>query len=243
MNFRGTEIYLAPSNYTPPEPPELPEAKEIFPIGDRLVETVNEVVDPETWGVEGVSIELKAKTLIVKNTPEVLAHVGELLQELRRNSGPLVSLEVRFITVEDNFLRDVGVDVRGLGDNSKGVGVPGLGTSAPQDDLFFGTPANPQGVPLGVKPEPASAGTSNDSGIYYNDGQDGGYRARVENLFDSVLGNPNTLMSTGGISLQHTFLDDTQIEVILRAVQKSERIQQITASKITVYNTQRATVE
>lgn len=242
QNFRGTDIYLAPSNYTPPEPPELPEAKEIYPM-DNLATTIKEVVDPETWAAEGASLDLKAGTLIARNTSEVLAKVSELLEELRRNSGPLVSLEVRFITVEDNFLRDVGVDFRGLGDNAQGIGVPGLGTSAPQDDVFFGTPANPQGVPLGVHPEPKSVGTSNQSGMFYNDGQDGGYRGRVENLFDSVLGNPNALLGTGGMSIQHTFLDDVQMEVILRAVQKSERVQQITASKITVYNTQRATVE
>ena len=58
-----------------------------------------------------------------------------------------------------------------------------------------------------------------------------------------MLGNAGTLMGTGGLSLQHTFLDDTQMEVILRAVQKSERIETITASKVTVYNTQRAVVE
>src|SRR5438477_1539156 len=111
------------------------------------------------------------------------------------------------------------------------------------DDIFFGTAANPQGVPFGVRPEPPSSGTSNDSGIFYNNGADGAYQARVENLFDSVLGNPNVLLGTGGLSFQHTFLDDTQLEVILRAVEKSQRIQKINASKITVYNTQRAVVE
>jgi type II secretory pathway component GspD/PulD (secretin) len=50
------------------------------------------------------------------------------------------------------------------------------------------------------------------------------------------------LTGSGGLSFQHTVLDDTQIEVILRAVEKSERIQQITAPTITVYNTQRANV-
>jgi len=242
QNYRGTDIYLAPSNYTPPEPPELPEPQPIYPT-EQLVDTIKQMVEPESWNAEGASLDLKGGTLIGRNTVEVLNEVQTLLDELRRNSGPLVSMEVRFITVEDNFLRDVGVDVRGLGDNAQGIGVAGLGANAPNDDLFFGTPANPQGVPLGVKPEPGSAGTSNDSGAFYNDGSDGAYRARVENLFDSVLGNSNTLLGTGGMALQHTFLDDTQVEVILRAVEKSERVQQITATKLTVYNTQRATVE
>jgi type II secretory pathway component GspD/PulD (secretin) len=241
-NFRGADIYLAPSNYTPPEPPELPEPAPIFPE-ESLGETIKQVVDPESWSVEGASLDIKNKILIAKNTSETLDKVQALLNELRTNSGPLVNLEVRFMTVEDNFLRDVGVDVRGLGNDSQGQGVQGKGTSAPMDDIFSGTPASPSGLPFGVKPEPGSSGTGKDSGIYYNDGQDGAYQARVENLFDNVLGNPNVLLGTGGLSFQHTFLDDTQVEVILRAVQKSERIQTITADEITVYNTQRATVE
>jgi len=112
------------------------------------------------------------------------------------------------------------------------IGAPGLGTLAPMDDIFFGTVSTPEG-----------GGTGSESGIFYNDGSDGAYQGRVENLFDFVLGNADTLLGTGGLSLQHTFLDDTQVEVILRAVQKSERLQTITASKLTVYNTQRATVE
>jgi type II secretory pathway component GspD/PulD (secretin) len=230
QNFRGTDIYLAPSNYTPPEPPELPEPAPIYPT-DGLTETIKQVVDPESWN-DPATIDIKNGTLIVRNTQETLDKVEQLVEELRRNSGPMVSMEVRFITMEDNFLRDVGVDVRGLGDDSQGVGAPGLGPNQPMDDVFFGTAANPQG-----------SGTGNDAGIYFDDGQDGAYQGRVENLFDSVLGTATTLLGTGGLSLQHTFLDDTAVEVILRAVQKSERLQQITASKLTVYNTQRATVE
>jgi type II secretory pathway component GspD/PulD (secretin)/tetratricopeptide (TPR) repeat protein len=242
QSFRGTEIYLAPSNYTPPEPPELAEPAKILDE-TALTEMIKSTIDPESWAIEGAAADVKNGQLIAKNTPENLDEIARLLERLRENSGPLVHLEVRFLTVEDNFLRDVGVDVRGLGDNSQGVGAPGLGTNAPQDDVFFGTPANPQGVPLGIHPEPSSVGTAGDSGIFYNDGQDGAYQARVENLFDTVLGNPNVLMGTGGLAFQHTFLDDTQMEVILRAVQKSERLQTITAAQTTVWNTQRATME
>jgi len=241
QNFRGTDIFLAPSNFTPPEPPELAEPASIFPQ-DALVDTIKAVVDPETW-IEGTDLQIKNGTLIAKNTSEVLDKIDLLLNELRKSSGPMVSLEVRFISVEDNFLRDVGVDIRGLG-NEPGIGIPSLGSGVPrQDDVFFGSNANPSGVPFGVIPEPHSVGTTNDTGLFYNDGADGQYHARVENLFDTVLGNAGTLLGTGGMTLQHTFLDDTQMEVILRAVQKSERIETLTAANVTVYNTQRAVVE
>jgi type II secretory pathway component HofQ len=231
QNFVGQEINLVPSNFTPPEPPELPDPQPIFQA-ENLVELIKETIGKEgTWD-EPAAIDTKNGIIIARNRPEILQQVEALLDDLRANSGLLVHLEVRFLTAEDNFLRDVGVD----------IGVPGLGTDAPQDDIFFGSAANPYGVPFGVFPEPSSAGTSNDSGMFYNDGQDGAYQARIENLFDVLLGNPEVLTGSGGLSFQHTFLDDTQIEVILRAVEKSERIQQITAPTITVYNTQRANV-
>ncbi|MFV1958694.1 MAG: hypothetical protein ACC662_04705, partial [Planctomycetota bacterium] len=232
---------LVPSNYMPPEPPELPEPTAIFPA-DGLVELIRETIGGADAWEDPASLETRNGIIIARNTSQVLDQVAALLDELRANSGLLVDLEVRFIKAEDSFLRDVGVDLRGLGDNSQGIGAPGLGTNAPQDDIFFGTNANPYGVPFGVFPEPASAGTSNDSGIFYNDGGDGAYQSRVENLYDITLGNPDTMLNTGGLSFQHVYLDDTEIEVILRAVEKTQRVQQVTASRITVYNTQRANV-
>jgi type II secretory pathway component GspD/PulD (secretin)/tetratricopeptide (TPR) repeat protein len=240
-SFVGEEINLWPSNFTPPEPPELPEPTPQFP-SDQLVELIKETIGKEGSWEDPATLEAKKGILIARNTPEILDQVDRLLSELRANTGLLVNLEVRFLSAEDNFLRDVGVDVRGLGDDSGGVGAPGLGTTVVQDDVFFGSPASPFGVPFGVFPEPSSVGTSNDAGIFYNDGSDGRYAGRVENLFDLLLGNPDALTSSGGLSFQHTFLDDTQLEVILRAVEKSERIQEITAPRITVYNTQRANV-
>ena len=241
-NFVGQEINLVPSNFTPPEPPELPEPTPIFPE-EGLVDLIRETIGGETAWEDPATIEVRNRHHHRPQHADASStRCEQLLDELRANSGLLVNLEVRFLTAEDNFLRDVGVDIRGLGDDSQGIGAPGLGTDAPQDDMFFGSPANPYGVPFGVFPEPSSVGTSNDSGIFYNDGQDGAYQGRVENLYDILLGNPETLTGSGGLSFQHTFLDDTEIEVILRAVEKSERLQQITASRITVYNTQRANV-
>jgi Flp pilus assembly secretin CpaC len=244
QSFLGTEINLMPSNFTPPEPPELAEPVEQF-AAEALQELIKETIGgPGAWE-DPASLEARKGILIAKNTPELLDQVQKLLDELRANTGLLVGLEVRFLTVEDNFLRDVGVDMRGLGLTNTTSGLPGLGSSVIQNDVFAGQPSAPQGVnnPFGVNPEPSSVGTARDAGIFYNDGQDGQYSARMENLFDTLLGNPEVLTGSGGLSFQHTFLDDAQMEVILRAVEKSERIQNITSPRITVYNTQRANVQ
>ena len=243
QNFLGAEINLVPSNFTPPEAPELPEPEPII-NADNLVELIQNTIGGEAaW--ENGTIQAQNGILIVRNTQEILGQIDDLLSQLRANSGLLVNLEVRFLTAEDNFLKDVGVDLRGLGNGNNPVAINGQGPLVVQDDVFFGSNANPPGGTVGTNNEPSSVGTSNDAGIFYNDGQDGAYAARVENLFDTTVrtfGNPEVLTASGGLSFQSTFLDDTAIEVILRAVEKSERVQQITAPRITVYNTQRANV-
>ena len=255
-DFPGQEINLVPSKYQPPEPADL-DAEPTSPFEvDSLMDVIRQTIEPDSWDtVENANIEPKNNVLVVTTTPDIHRKIGQFLSDLRRNTGPLISLEVRFLTAEDRFLRDVGVDIRGLGDNTGGVGLPGLGGGTNFDDSFVGSSANPSGSPPGIIPEPSSIGTGSEPGIFYSDGTDGEYKGRVENLFDFILdfderGTATASAATGGLvganaggfTLQHTFLDDTQIEVILRAVQKSERIEQISAPRLTVYDTQRANV-
>ena len=204
---------------------------------DRLQDLIKRAVDP-AWDDDGEN-KIEAKqgtgTLIVRQTPEKQRLVRRLLDDLRKNTGVQVSIEARFITVENNFLQEIGVDLRGLGDDTGGVGVPGPGTNRPLDD--FGI----TGTGVGTSTAPAGVGTDAGSGFFFSDRNgDTDVRGRVENLFDELLGDPTVLDNTGGLSFQFAFLDDTQLEAILRAVQKYERINTLIAPKVLVYNTQRA---
>ncbi|MDE2508133.1 MAG: type II secretory pathway, component PulD, partial [Planctomycetota bacterium] len=49
-------------------------------------------------------------SLIVKHTPEVHEEVADLLRQLRRLQDLQISIEVRFITVNDSFFEQIGVD-------------------------------------------------------------------------------------------------------------------------------------
>ncbi|MCB9831954.1 MAG: hypothetical protein H6807_05715 [Planctomycetes bacterium] len=202
---------------------------------DRLMEVIKTAVDPAWEEDEGNRLSPKAGTLIVRQTPEKQRLVRKLLNDLRKNTGIQVSIESRFITVENNFLQDIGVDLRGLGDDTAGVGVPGPGTSRTFDD--FGQ----AGSGFGTSAVPTGLGTDNSSGVFFSD-REGNYdvRSRAENLFDEQLGDPSRLDNSGGVSFQFAYLDDVQLEAILRAVQKYERINTVTAPRLMVYNTQRA---
>jgi len=254
-DYPGDEINLVPSKYQPPEIWDEPEPQIPFEI-DALIDVIRATIQPESWDtIENADIQVKTGVLVVNTSPEVHREIGKFLSDLRKNTGLLISLEVRFLLAEDRFLRDVGVDIRGLGDQTGGVGLPGLGGGTSFDDSFAGSVANPTGSPPGIIPEPSSIGTSRTPGAFYSDGGDGEYKGRVENLFDFLLQfdrRGNAIASaqgsgfrgdnSGGLSFQHVFLDDTQIEVVLRAVEKNERIEQISAPRLTVYDTQRANV-
>ena len=49
-------------------------------------------------------------SLIIRHTAEVHDQVADLLRQLRRLQDLQVSIEVRFITVSDNFYEQIGVD-------------------------------------------------------------------------------------------------------------------------------------
>jgi type II secretory pathway component GspD/PulD (secretin) len=147
----------------------------------------------------------------------------------------MINIQTRFLSLEDRFLEDIGVDFRGLnGQNgsSASASVP----NAPLDD--FGTPGS-GGV--GTPTNPAGIGTGNDAGAFFVDShdQDLNLRGRVENLYDLALGDQN-FKATGGASVQFTYFSDTIAEAILRAVSKSSNSEVIHAPNLTVYNGQRA---
>ncbi len=202
--------------------------------GDQIKELVTNNVDTDVWqdGVSAIDYR-DPGTLVVKAPAATHAKIRKLLSDLRNTGGMQVSIETRFITVADNFLQDIGVDLRGLGDDSLGAGVAGKGTNATFDDVLAGSAAAPAGI-----------GTGTDSGVFYNfihGSQD--LRSRVENLYDVALGKPGILTGSGGIAIQATYLDDTQVEAILRAVEKSERSTQVIAPRVTAYNNQRSNVQ
>ncbi len=237
-DFKGVDIKLraGAEDMMPPmmEEPMGPEA--LTP--DRIMGLIQDNIEPDSWSPPN-QITSRQGNLIVRNRPDVHEKILSLLDNLRAQAGLLVTVEARFLTVEDNFLEDIGVDLRGLG-NQLPVGsasVPGRGgpmtpsPGEPLDDIAFGSNVAPSG-----------RGTSQNSGVFFDQDSDGDIRSRVENLFDVALGEPNVLTGSGGMSLQYVYLDDVQLEAIFRSVRKTERINMVTAPKITAFNTQRVNV-
>src|SRR5204862_5080363 len=113
---------------------------------DNIGELITNNVDKSVWESGGSVEAVPPGTLVIKCPAATHAKVQQLLDGLRGAGGLQVAIETRFVTVQDNFLQEVGVDLRGLGDNSGGVGVAGQGgiktgaitSPVTFDDVFFG---------------------------------------------------------------------------------------------------------
>jgi len=195
---------------------------------EDLVTLVQENVAVGTWEDEGVAITPEGGNMIVVHSAEVQQQVNQFLEELRRFSASLVTIESKFLVIGDNFLQDVGVDFRGL-DNP---GVPFTDLDDANLDLnpTLGLDNSGDGETL----------TPPSAGAFYDEGGDGDFRGRTEHFFNGALGS--ALSTIGGLTAQYTFLNDIQLSAILRMVEKSESIELINDQVLSVHNTQRAYV-
>ena len=197
-----------------------------------LVDNIIASTDPTYWdGDSGASIEqLETGYLVVTANPEMQARVRGLLADLQRFATAVVTVETKFLNLNDSFLQQIGVDFRGLGGSSN------KGTVAVLDDITNGNDDNAsQGLDnLGTADPAGSPG----SGFFYNDGGDGDFRARNENFFEDTLGK--ILTPTGGLTGAITFLDDLEVSAVFQAIEKNESAELLNTQRVTVLNNNRA---
>jgi type II secretory pathway component GspD/PulD (secretin) len=194
---------------------------------DTLMSLIQENISPDSWTDDPArSINQMPGTLVVKTTPDVHEQIRNLLNDLRKNTLTLVHIETRFIEVEDSFLEDIGVDLRGL-DASQGSGLDDFGQPSAGG---VGTPSNPDGIGTGIDPGAFYAGTNGD------------LKGRTENLFDSVLGESDVLTGGGGLSIEALFLDDTNVKAVIRAVTKYQNSNIVNAPSLTIRSGNRGNI-
>ncbi len=194
-----------------------------------LATLIQENVEVGTWQEEGVSIEAGDGFIVINHTPEVQEQVRRFLEDLRRFTSSLVTVESKFMTVAQNWIQEIGVDFRGLDTVTVSDVTNGLEDMASRglDNGGTGT-------------EGTNAAGAPSAGAFYDDGQDGDFRATTQNFFGTALGND--LTTIGGLTYQLTYLDDLNLSSILRAVEKSSNIQIVNDQVLSVHNTQRAYV-
>ncbi|MBK7878080.1 MAG: tetratricopeptide repeat protein [Planctomycetes bacterium] len=225
QDFAAREMNVSPSGGVQLPEEEKVEREANIITTEGLDQLIRNNIGVGSWDADPQnSIKITDQgTMVVHQTPEVQEQIQHLLDDLREATGIMVDISARFLKVEDNFLEDIGVDFRGLGQ-------PGLGTNESFND--FGDPSTQADLGREI-------GQGTDLGAFYNRGFPGDMRARVEELYDVGLGDSNVIQGSGGASFTWTYLNDLQLQLVLRAVSKSERVELVTSPRITVYNTAR----
>ncbi len=211
--------------------------------GEDLADLIRNTIHKDEWDeVEGKSIIFNNGLLIVRNSIAIHRAITKFLGDLRASTSMLVSVEVRFLSVEDTFLQQVGMDFRDL-DGPRVRGLTTLNDINPPFLLVSGL------LPQFIEPTTGQFGPgANTAGFATTWGTDvtramGG---RVQHIManDFIIQKfyREVIRPTGGGTMQFTLLDDISLETIIRLVSRSERNHVLTAPKLTLFNTQRGNV-
>jgi general secretion pathway protein D len=222
---------------------------------DQIKEIIYRNVDEESWpeggGTTGAMYDLN-NTLIITNTPKNHREIRSLLSKLRESKAMQINVETRFLLVAQDFFEQVGFDLDvyfNAENNQIRAARAADPTVLPSDFFDFGAG--------GVKRSVTGAGVDTDG-----DGQ-------VDAFLTQGVVNPNpwspigsgqnslglaqTLMPGEGIGaailgqapalgIAGQFLDDIQVDFLVKATQADRRSVQLTAPRLTFTNGQTSNI-
>lgn len=191
---------------------------------EDLKQLIEESTGPSEWSMDS-QIEPHRGQLLVTATPEMHQKVKKVLRELRKDSDLFVVVRARFVDITDDFLEDIGIDYRNLGQEN-----------TLWNDLYDGRIHNSRTGGQDV-------GFTNGINV-----QDPELVGRMQHMFDGfssliqgdrVSGGPGGL---GGLTAQFMIVDPYQVNAILRAVQEESGVRSVIAPEVTAHNGQQVFV-
>jgi general secretion pathway protein D len=193
---------------------------------DSLIQLITSTIAPTSWddvggpgSIEGFATNL---SLVVSQTQEVHEQIADLLDQLRRLQDLQVTIEVRFITLNDNFFERIGIDFDfSIQDGYKGP--------LPDDE--------PPSLVLGLQPTtnftPPLTGVDStpDRNIAFSQGS-----------FASAVPQFGGFDAATAANFGFAILSDIEVFFLLQAAQGDQRTNILQAPKVTLFNGQQATI-
>ena len=209
---------------------------------DSLIDLVTQTVAPKSWEQNGGQGNIASfptnLSLVVSQTQEVHEEIVDLLEQLRRMQDLQVTIEVRFITLNDNFFERIGVDFDfNVKQNTDSPAAAGFG---PVVQSASGTDTRNRVSNTGT----AIVGLQNNGSSPASDGiftsdldipfRQGSYALAVPQFggFDAAA----------GASLGFAILSDIEAFFFVNAAQGDKRTNVLQAPKVTLFNGQQAFV-
>ena len=197
---------------------------------DSLIDLIVSTVATDTWAENGGGqAEIRPfptnLSLVVSQTQAVHEQIADLLQQLRRLQDLQVTIEVRFIRLNDSFFERIGIDFN--------ANVKDNGVNANNIDQF--RPANPLGHSNTVGVQKQLTGNfptfTSDLSIPFN-----------QNSFDLTRQAAFGGITGGGLNFGFAILSDIEAFFLIEAAQGDRRTNVLNAPKVTLFNGQQAFV-
>jgi len=189
---------------------------------DPLIQLITSTISPDSWednGGNGAIEPFVANlSLVVSQTQEVHEQIRDLLDQLRRLQDLQVTIEVKFITLNDEFFERIGIDMDfNIDDNS------GLSTRTP----FVPDDDGPSTV-IGLNPlgEPTA-----DLDLQFN-----------QDSFGSAVPQFGGFDAATAANFGFAILSDIEAYFLLQAAQGDRRSNVLQAPKVTMFNGQLASI-
>ncbi|MGD9722219.1 MAG: hypothetical protein AB7O59_11750 [Pirellulales bacterium] len=190
---------------------------------DSLIELITTTVKPQTWdevgGPGSVSEFSNNLSLVISQTQDVHEEIVDLLEQLRKNQDLQVTIEVRFITLSDNFFEQIGVDFQAdfVNDQFGKIDPNGSGNI---------------GAVVGLQPPAAGAPFPN-----FTSQLEIPFTQNSFNLATPQFGQPVNVANFG-----FAILSDLEAFLLVNASQGDRRSNVLQAPKVTMFNGQAASV-
>jgi general secretion pathway protein D len=197
-----------------------------------LIDLIQQTIEPNSWNnvggagsIEGFQPNL---SLVISQTQAVHDQIADLLRQLRRLQDLQVTVEVRFITLTEDFLERIGVDFDlDIDDDSQRPLQP------------FGRDTDGDGFADILRDLDHMNGTTVGTG-----GPDGLFSGDLDIPFRTggfAVGRPMNF-SNPALTFGMAFLSDIEVFLFLEAVQQDNRTNVLQAPKVTLFNGQFAFV-
>lgn len=194
---------------------------------DTLIELITSTIAPSTWddvggagAIEPFPVNL---SLVISQTQEVHEQIADLLDQLRRLQDLQVTIEVRFITLNDNFFERIGIDFDFSIDDNVDVDLirgsertGGLGDDTGKSAVFGLTETGPT--------------TTLD--LEFTQGSFGATIPQFGNFDAGAAAN-----------FGFAILSDLEVFFLLQASEGDQRTNVLQAPKVTLFNGQTASVQ
>ena len=213
---------------------------------DSLIDLITTTVRPQTWdsvGGPGTIAPFETNlSLVVSQTQDVHEEIVDLLEQLRRMQDLQVTIEVRFITLTDNFFERIGVNFDfNIHNDAKnqmvGFGsmvLPGNPAANPPQEAVYNTLDSDRDKSAVV----GMTGAGNSASVYTSDLD----IPFTQNSFGLAVPQFGGFDATAGAQMGFAILSDIEAYFFINAAQGDKRTNVLQAPKVTLFNGQQAYV-